>query len=251
MIDTALLPRIRKIVIWAAVCAAAFFGLVAVAALIFSSGAAQKPMTYGKVVPRIELKPGERKVFEFESFCLDNHRGSPRSADAYSLMDTPAVRLRPYLGEIFNEYLSHPSRWKQSDVQQAVWYTEGHKQWESLSADRRSLIQTATGTADPVAGHPVIFLSRMASVFGTVVKTNLLLAIFVLALVTFTLPAPSQFLERGISWMVSPRIARKVARGQPGEIMDKVAVSKELDSFRIQIDVLFSRLVFRLFSRRR
>jgi hypothetical protein len=91
----------------------------------------------------------------------------------------------------------------------------------------------------------------MASVFGTVVKTNLLLAIFVLALVAFTLPAPSQFLERGISWMVSPRIARKVARGQPGEIMDKVAVSKELDSFRIQIDVLFSRLVLRLFSRGR
>jgi hypothetical protein len=251
MIDAAFMGRMKKVLLWAGIGLAAIFGAVAVAAFILSSGMTQKPMAYGKVVPLVKLGPGERKAFEFESFCLDNHRGGPRGGDAYSLMGTPATKLRPYLREIFDEYLSHPSRWKQSDVQQAVWYTEGHKKWQSLSPDQRNLIRTATGKEDPVAGHPVIFLSRMASVFGTVVKTNLLVAVLALALVILALPGPSAFVERGISWMVSPRLARKLARGRPGEMMDRVSVSKELDSFRVEVDILLSRLVFRIFSRRR
>jgi hypothetical protein len=70
----AVLGKIRKAILWTAISAAAFFGIIAVISLILSSGALKKPMQYRKVVPELKLKPGERKVFEFESFCLDNHR---------------------------------------------------------------------------------------------------------------------------------------------------------------------------------
>ena len=251
MIDISLISKVRRMLLWTAVSLAAFFGIIAVISLVFSSGALKKPMQYQKVVPDIKLNPGERKVFEFESFCLDNHRGGPRSSDAYSLMGIPAIRLRPFLREIFDEYLSHPSRWKQYDVQQAVWYTEGHKKWETITPDQQKLIRTATGKDDPVSGHPVIILRRMTSAFGTVVKTNLLLALMALGLVVLTLPVPASFIERGISWMISPRLAQKLSRGRFGQGLNAVAENKDLVSIRIHLDILFTRLVFRVFSRRR
>jgi hypothetical protein len=251
MTNIAVLGKIRKAILWTAISAAAFFGIIAVISLILSSGALKKPMQYRKVVPELKLKPGERKVFQFESFCLDNHRGGPRSTDAYALMSTPAINLRPYLREIFDEYLSHPSRWKQGDVQQAVWYTEGHKKWKTLSPEQQKLIRSATGKEDPVSGHPVIFLGRMTSAFGTVVRTNLFLAFIAFGLVVLTLSTPSAFIERSISWMVTPRIAQKLFRSRLGEGLNTLAANKGLDSFRVQLDVLFTRLVFRLFSRRR
>ena len=251
MIDIYLISKIRKWLIWTAVSLAGFFGIIAVISLILSSGALKKPMQYQKNVPAIKLKPGERKVFEFESFCLDNHRGSPQSANAYSLMGTPAISLRPYLREIFDEYLSHPSQWKQSDVQQSVWYTEGHKKWETLTPEQQKLINAATGKDDPVSGHPVIFLGRMTSAFGTVVKTNLLLALMAFGLVVLSLPAPASFIERSISWMVSPRLAQKLSRGRFGQGLNAFAENKDLKAARIHLDILFTRLVFRVFTRKR
>jgi len=218
MIDISVISKIRKAALWVGVSAAAFFGIIAIISLILSAGAFEKPMQYRNVIPEITLNPGERKAFEFESFCLDSGRGSPQRGDDYSLLNTPAIKLRPYLRDIFNEYLSHPSRWKQGDVQQAVWYTQGHMKWQGLQPEQRNLIVTATGKEDPISGHPVILLSRMASVFGSVVKTNIFLAILVLALVVFTLPVPSVFLERGISWMVSPRLAQKLRGADPARL---------------------------------
>lgn len=249
--DISLLGKVRKVIFWVAISVVALFGVIAVISLVLSSGALKKPMNYQNVVPEIRLNPGERKVFEFESFCLDNHRGGPRSSDAYSLMSTPAIKLRPYLREIFDEYLSHPSRWKQSDVQQAVWYTEGHKKWETLSPDQRRLIETATGKEDPVSGHPVVFLSRMASSFGVVVKTNLLLAFIVLVLIVLTLPSPSAVIARGISWMVGPRLVQKFSESRVGQGINTFAANTALERLRVHTDVLFTRLVFRLFSRKR
>lgn len=249
--NTAILGKIRKGILWAAISIAAFFGIIAVISLILSSGALKKPMQYRKGVPELKLNPGERKVFEFESFCLDNHRGSPRSTDAYALLGTPAIKLRPYLREIFDEYLSHPSRWKQGDVQQAVWYTEGHKQWKTLSPEQQKLIRSATGKEDPVSGHPVIFLGRMTSAFGTVVRANLCLAFIAFGLVVLTLPKPSAFIERSVSWMVTPGLAQKLFRSRLGEGLNSLAVNKSLDTLRVRFDVLFTRFVFRLFSRRR
>ncbi|HNZ10903.1 MAG: hypothetical protein BWX99_02415 [Deltaproteobacteria bacterium ADurb.Bin151] len=251
MIDIAIISKIRKAAIWAGLSLAAFFGIIAVISLVISGGAFEKPMQYRSVIPDITLNPGERKVLEFESFCLDSGRGSPRRGDDYSLMNTPAIKLRPYLRDIFNEYLSHPSRWKQGDVQQAVWYTQGNKKWQDLQPEQRDFIMTATGKEDPISGHPVILLSRMASIFGTVVKTNLLLAFLVLVLMVIALPFPSAYMERGISWMVSPRLAQKITRGRPGEMMDDFALNPKLQSLRSHIDVLFTRLVYRIFSRRR
>ena len=250
MIDISLLAKIRKVLLWTGISAAVFFGIIAVIAAVLSSGALQKPMQYQKVVPDIRLKPGERKAVEFESFCLDNHRGSPRSSDAYALMSTPAVGLRPFLRDIFDEYLSHPSRWKQYDVQQAVWYTEGHKKWEGLSPEQRSLIQTATGKEDPVSGHPVIFLGRMTSAFGVVVRTNLLLALIAFGLVVLAVPLPVSFIERSITWLTGPRLAQKISQSRFGQGLDAFSANKNLENIRIHIDVFFSRLVFRLFSRR-
>jgi len=250
MIDIYMMSKMRKALFWAAIAAAAFFGIIAVIALILSAGAFEKPIQYRNVVPGIPLNPGERKVIEFEAFCLDRGRGSPQRGDVHSLMNTPAFKLRPYLRDIFNEYLSHPSRWKQYDVQQAVWYTEGHTKWQDLKPEQQNLILTATGKEDPVSGHPVILLNRMASVFGTVVKTNIYLAILVLALVVLALPVPSVVLERGVSWMVGPRLVRMVTRGRLGEVIDGLAKNEKLGSFRAQVDVLFTRLVYRVFSRR-
>lgn len=251
MIDISYISKARKTILWTAVSAVTFFGVIAVISLVVSWGAFSKPMRYQKVVPDIRLGPGERKVFEFESFCLDNHRGGPRSTDAYSLMSTPAIKLRPYLREIFDEYLSHPSRWKQSDVQQAVWYTEGRKKWDSLSPEQRNFIKTATGKEDPVSGHPVIFLSRMASAFGVVVKTNLTLALLVFCLIVLTMSSPWAVIERGVSWMVSPRLLQKLAQSRFGQTVNIVAENKQLSKLRIHLDVLFTNLVFRIFSRKR
>ena len=251
MIDISLIGKARKGIPWIAVSLVTFFGIIAVISLVLSSGVLKKPMQYQNVVPDIRLNPGERKVFEFESFCLDNSKGGPRSTDAYSLMSTPAIKLRPYLRDIFDEYLSHPSRWKQSDVQQAVWYTEGRKKWTTLSPEQRRLIQSATGKEDPVSGHPVVFLSRMASSFGVVVKTNLILAFIVLGLVVLTLPLPSAVIERGISWMVGSRLVQKISRGRFGQSLNTLAANKGLERLRVHTDVLFTRLVFRLFLRRR
>jgi hypothetical protein len=251
MIDISLISRTRKTLIRIAVAAVAFFGILAVISLVLSSGALKKPMHYQKAVPDIQLNPGERKVFEFESFCLDNSRGSPGAGHQHSLMGTPAVELRPYLREIFDEYLSHPSRWKQSDVQQAVWYTEGHKKWETVTPEQQKLIRAATGQDDPVSGHPVIILGRMTSAFGTVVKTNLFLALLAFGLVVLTLPVPAVFIERGISWMISPRLAQKFFRGRFAQGLNAIAENKDLISTRIHLDILFTRLVFRVFSRRR
>ncbi|MBN1472168.1 MAG: hypothetical protein JW925_10340 [Syntrophaceae bacterium] len=251
MIDISFIRKARKAILWTAVSAVTFFGVIAIISLVVSWGVLAKPMQYQKVVPDIRLGPGERKVFEFESFCLDNHRGGPRSTDAYSLMSTPAIKLRPYLREIFDEYLSHPSRWKQSDVQQAVWYTEGRKKWDSLSPEQRNFIKTATGKDDPVSGHPVIFLSRTASAFGVVVKTNLTLVFLVFCLVVLTMSSPWTVIEHGVSWMVSPRLLQKIAQNRIGQSINKVAENKELNRARIHLDVLFTHLVFRIFSRKR
>lgn len=251
MIDISYITKARKAILWTAISAVTFFGVIAIISLVVSWGTFSKPMQYKQVVPDIRLSPGERKVFEFESFCLDNSRGGPRSTDAYSLMSTPAIKLRPYLREIFDEYLSHPSRWKQYDVQQAVWYTEGRKKWDSISPEQRNLIKTATGKEDPVSGHPVIFLSRMASAFGVVVKTNLTLALIVLCLIVLTMSSPWAVIERGISWMVSPRLLEKLAQSRFGQTVNTVADNKELNRVRIHLDVLFTNLVFRIFSRKR
>lgn len=251
MIDISYITKVRKAILWTAISAVTFFGAIAIISLIVSWGVLAKPMQYKQVVPDIRLNPGERKVFEFESFCLDNSRGGPRSTDAYSLMSTPAIKLRPYLREIFDEYLSHPSRWKQSDVQQAVWYTEGRKKWDSISPEQRNLIKTATGKEDPVSGHPVIFLSRMVSAFGVVVKTNMTLAVFVFILVVLTMSSPWAVIERGISWMVSPRLLEKFAQSRLGQTINTVAENKELNRVRVHLDVLFSNMVFRIFSRKR
>lgn len=251
MIDLSFISKARKAMMWTAISAVTFFGVIAVISLVVSWGVLAKPMQYQKVVPHIRLNPGERQVFEFESFCLDHSRGGPRSTDAYSLMSTPAIKLRPYLREIFDEYLSHPSRWKQGDVQQAVWYTEGRTQWETLSPEQRMLIKTATGKEDPVAGHPVIFLGRMASAFGVVVKTNLILALLVFCLVVLTMSSPWAVIESGISWMVSPRLLQKLAQSRLGQTINTVTENKELNRVRIHVDVLFTNLVFRIFSRKR
>lgn len=251
MIDISLIGKVRKVILWSVVSVVAFFGVIAVISLVVSSGVLKKPMQYQKSVPLIRLNPGERKVVEFESFCLDQRRGGPRSSDAYSLMKTPAVKLRPYLREIFDEYLSHPSRWKQSDVQQAVWYTEGNKKWESLSDDQRRLIKTATGKEDPVAGHPVVFLNRMTSAFGVVVKTNLLFILIIFGLVVLTLPSPFAVLERGVSWISASHLVRKLSETRVGQVIHTLNENPYLGRLRLHADVLFTRLVFRFFSRRR
>lgn len=251
MIDISYITKARKAILWTAISAVTFFGVIAVISLVVSWGTFSKPMRYKQVVPDIRLSPGERKVFEFESFCLDHHRGGPRSTDAYSLMDTPAIKLRPYLREIFDEYLSHPSRWRQGDVQQAVWYTEGRTQWQTLTPEQRMLIKTATGKEDPVSGHPVIFLSRMASAFGVVVRTNLTLALLAFCLVVLTMSSPLAVIERGISWMLGSRILQKFSQSRIAQNINIVAENKELNRVRIHLDVLFTNLVFRIFSRKR
>ena len=251
MIDISFISKARKAIIWTVISAVIFFGVIAVISLVVSGGAFSTPMQYKQLVPDIRLNPGERKIFEFESFCLDNSRGGPRSTDAYSLMSTPAIKLRPYLREIFDEYLSHPSRWKQYDVQQAVWYTEGRKKWDSLSPEQRNFIKSATGKEDPVSGHPVIFLNHMASAFGVVVKTNLTLVLFVFCLVVLTMSSPWAVIERGITWMVSPRLLEKLVQSRFGQTVNTVADNKELNRVRIHLDVLFTNLVFRIFSRKR
>ncbi|MBN1363701.1 MAG: hypothetical protein JW976_02750 [Syntrophaceae bacterium] len=250
MIDISFISKARKVILWIAISAVSFFGVIAIVSLVVSWGVLSKPMQYQNVVPDIRLSPGERKVFEFESFCLDHHRGGPRSADSYSLMSTPAIKLRPYLREIFDEYLSHPSRWKQGDVQQAIWYAEGDMKWEALTPEQRMLIKSATGKEDPVSGHPVIFLGRMASAFGVVVKTNLTLALLIFCLVVLTMSSPWTVIERGISWMISPRLLQKIAQSRVGQSINTLAQNKELNRLRIHVDVLFTRLVFRIFSRK-
>lgn len=251
MINITVIGKIRKVILWGVVSVVAFFGIIAVISLVVSSGVLKKPMQYQKNVPLVRLNPGERKTVEFESFCLDHSRGGPRSSDAYSLMGKPAVRLRPYLREIFDEYLSHPSRWKQSDVQQAVWYTEGNTKWESLSEDQRRLIKTATGREDPVTGHPVVFLNRMTSAFGVVVKTNLLFIFIFFALVVLTLPAPLTFIERGFSWMLGSRLVRKLSESRWGPFIMMLNENEYVNKLRLHADVLFTRLAFRIISRKR
>jgi hypothetical protein len=251
MINISFVSKIRKVILWIIVSVVAFFGVIAVISLVISSGVLKQPMQYQKVVPHIRLNPGERKIVEFESFCLDNSRGGPRSTDAYSLMSTPAIKLRPYLREIFDEYLSNPSRWKQSDVQQAVWYTEGRKKWDSLSPEQRSMIETATGKEDPVSGHPVVFLNRMKSAFGVVVKTNSLFIFMVFVIVVLTLPSPFAVMERGLSWMIGSRLLRKLSESRWGQVINTLNENQHLNRLRLHTDVLFTRLVFRVFSRRR
>jgi len=251
MISMDIIAKARKVIIWIAVGAVAFFGVIAVISLVISWGVLAKPMRYKNVVPEIRLAPGERKVFEFEAFCLDNGRGSPRAGDDYSLMSTPAIKLRPYLKEIFDEYLAHPSRWKQSDVQQAVWYTEGRRDWASLTPEQKDFIKTATGREDPVSGHPVIFLNRMAQAFGVVVKTNLGLALIVFFLVVLTMSQPWTTIERGVSWTGQAHLLQKLAESRFGRIVNAVAESSVLNRVRTHLDVLFTRLVFKVFSGRR
>lgn len=250
MMNLSFISSARKTMIWIAVSLLAFFGVIALISLVVSWGVLTKPMQYKKVVPGIRLNPGERKAFEFESFCLDNSRGGPRSTDAYSLMSTPATELRPYLREIFDEYLSHPSRWKQTDVQQAVWYTEGRKKWESLTREQRLFIESATGKEDPVSGHPVIFLGRMTSAFGVVVNTNLTFALLAFGLVVLTMSSPLTVIQRGISWMVNPRLLEKLSQSRFGESINTLAENRGLNRLRTHVDVLFTRVVFRILSRR-
>lgn len=248
MIDATFIQRIRKIIVIVLVVAVGVLGIIAAAAFVLSSGVTEKPMQYRKTVPLIRLAPGQRQTVEFESFCLDNRRGSPRSGDAHSLMKTPAIRLRPYLREIFDEYLSHPARWKQYDVQQAVWYTEGHKKWDTLSPDQRRFIETATGKTDPVRGNPVIFLSRIYTAFGTVVKTNVLLALLALLVAVFAMPNPRTVIGRSLSWLTGPRLSGLVTDGRAGQWLADAAANEKLIKVQASLDVIVTKLVFKVFK---
>lgn len=250
MIDEALVRRARRWFIVAGVALGGLLAVVAVAAFLLSMGTAPKPLAYRRTAPGIRLAPGSRQTFEFESFCLDNRRGSPQSADAYALMDTAAIDLRPYLREILDEYLSHPARWNRSDVQQAVWYTEGHKPWQTLSPEQRRLIETATGKRDPAGGNPVIILTRMSGAFGTIVRTNVTLALLLLLVVLLAVPAPLPLLERSLSWILGGRLSASLRDGPAGRWVEGFSRSAPLQRLRAAVDVQVSRLVFRHFGRR-
>ncbi len=236
-----LLPRVRRMLLWLG---AAVFGVLAVMAVIafFISDAGSRAVRYPAAVPMIKLGAGERQTFVFESFCLDNSRGGPRSGDAHSLMDTRALELRPYLRHIFDEYLSHPVRWKQSDVQQAVWYTEGRKKWDSLSADQRTLIQTATGKTDPIHQHPVSLYHRMREAFGVVVAANITLMILASFALLVASAAPAELLGRSLAWIGLHRLAARLASSRWGRALDAVAGHEVLRGARATIEELFGRL---------
>jgi hypothetical protein len=51
--------------------------------------------------------------------------------------------------------------------------------------------------------------------------------------------------------MVTPRLAQKLFRSRFGEGLNTLAANKGLETLRVQLDVLFTRLVFRVFSRKR
>jgi len=55
--------------------------------------------------------------------------------------------------------------------------------------------------------------------------------------------SPWAVIERGISWMISPRLLQKVAQSRLGQTVNTVADNKELNRVRIHLDVLFTNLV--------
>jgi hypothetical protein len=201
---------------------------------------------YTSSVPMLKLAPRQRQRYEFESFCLDQSRGSPRGGDAHTLLDARAMELRPYLGRIFDEYLSNPSRWKQYDVQQAVWYTEGRTQWAGLKPEQRHFIQTATHKEDPIHQHPVTLLQQMAEGFGTLVSANLILIVLlVLALITAS-EHPTQLVARALAWADLPSWAQGFSGSTLAQLLDQLAGHPNLITLRSSLDEKLQRLAMRL-----
>jgi hypothetical protein len=62
--------------------------------------------------------------------------------------------------------------------------------------------------------------------------------------------SPLAVIERGISWMVSPRLLQKFSESRAGQTINTLAENKELNRVRIHTDVLFTRLVFKIFPRK-
>ena len=110
--------------------------------------------------------------------------------------------------------MTHPSRWRQGDVQQGVWYTEGHKRWASLAPDQQALVQAAAGKADPARWNPVIVLGRMAGAFGPIVLTNLTLAVLALLVIVVGTPDPASVIGQSLAWIGGPRLAQAFIRGR-------------------------------------
>ncbi|MBI1866040.1 MAG: hypothetical protein HYR98_10005 [Nitrospirae bacterium] len=242
--------RVRRILVWGSILTASVTAAAVGAALVISRSVPVKPMRYVEVTPVLKLAPGERRADEFESFCLDNGRAAPRAGETHTLSRTGATGLRPYLREVFDEYLTHPSRWRQGDVQQGIWYTEGHKRWESLAPEQQLFVQTAAGKADPVRWNPVVLLSRIAGAFGPIVLTNLVLAVFALLVVAVGTPDPVSVVGRSLAWIGGPRLAQAFIQGRWGRGVSFLAGLKIVSLMRDGLEEAVSRFVSSVLSRR-
>ncbi|MEK6813585.1 MAG: hypothetical protein AABY65_02495 [Nitrospirota bacterium] len=242
--------RVRRVLVWGSVLTVSIAAVGAGAALVISRSVPVKPMRYLEVTPVLKLAPGERRADEFESFCLDNGRAAPRAGEIHTLSRTRAAELRPYLREIFDEYLTHPSRWRQGDVQQGVWYTEGHKRWASLALDQQAFVQAAAGRADPARWNPVVVLGRMAGAFGPIVLTNLTLAVLALLVVVVGTPDPASVIGRSLAWIGGPRLAQAFVQGRWARGVRSVAGLRVVGLLRDGLEEAVSRFVSAVMSRR-
>ena len=62
---------------------------------------------------------------------------------------------------------------------------------------------------------------------------------------------PWTTIERGVSWTGQAHLLQKLAESRFGRIVNAVAESSVLNRVRTHVDVLFTRLVFKVFSGRR
>ncbi len=191
-------------------------------------------------VPMIRVPAGGTVTAEFESFCLDHHRGSPRSGSAYSMMGKNAGQLRPYMGQIFNEYLSHPSRWKQGDVQAAIWYCEGETNWESLTPPQRQLVETATGQKDPAHKHPLILINTLYDRLSPqrLLQPGIELLIAVMLAAFLATSRPSGLIASLFQWVGATELASRLKAHRYASRIDDVARMRELGTVRDQLDRL-------------
>lgn len=191
-------------------------------------------------IPMIHVPAGRTVAVEFESFCLDHHRGGPRSGSSYSMMGKTAGQLRPYVGQIFNEYLNHPSRWAQGDVQAGIWYCEGETNWEGMTPSQRKLIETATGQIDPAHKHPLILINTLyerLSLRG-LLESGIYLLLTVVIAACLATAKPSGLLVSVLEWMGAMQWADRVRKHRYAGRVDDLARIRELGVVRDQADAL-------------
>lgn len=208
---------------------------------------------YRTSIPMIRVPAHGSVVVEFESFCLDHHRGCPRGGSAYSLMEKTAGQLRPYMGQIFEEYLGHPTRWVQGDVQAAIWYCEGETHWASLTPTQQKLIETATGKTDPARKHPLILINTLYERLSPrrLLESAIGLMMGVMFAAFLATRHPSGLITSLLEWAGAPDRAQQLRSHRYAKRADHWANLPGLGLVRNQLDNLWQSLCARVCAWRR